>query len=108
MNMEKTIIGRTAGYLISRDILLAILFCGHFLVYYNFFPQIKIVILSVLAAGAILWILFFTRLIKAVSIARKDKYLSTAFNDEYFSNVKIRAGYNGHLLCDFHYWKCSF
>lgn len=97
MNMEKKIIGRTTGYLILRDVWLAILVCGHIFVYYNFFPQINAVILAVLAAGAILWILFFTRLMKIVSIARKDKYLASAFSDEYFSNIKTRAGYNGYI-----------
>ncbi|MCX7745849.1 MAG: hypothetical protein N2645_03015 [Clostridia bacterium] len=98
MNMEKTIIGRTIGYLISRDILLAILVLGHISVYYHFFSQINFVILPVLVVGAFLWILFFTKLIRIVSIAKKDKYLVTAFSDEYFSNIKMRAGYNGYII----------
>lgn len=97
MNMEKKIIARTIGYLISRDVLLAILVCGHIFVHYNFFPQMQAVIVSALAAGAVLWILFFTRLIKTVSTARKDTYLSSAFGDEYFKNIKTQAGYNGFI-----------
>ncbi|MDP4093097.1 MAG: hypothetical protein Q8920_07015 [Bacillota bacterium] len=58
--------------------------------------QIKIVILSMVLVGAVLWILFFTNLLRIVSVAKKDKYLVIAFHDEFFLNIKIKAGYNGY------------
>ncbi len=97
MSMEKAVIGRTISYLITRDIWLILLLCGHILVYYNLFPSLNPVILSVLGIGALLWILFFTRLLKLVFAAKKDKYLVNAFSDEYFRNIREKAGYHAYI-----------
>ncbi len=102
MDMEKTVLRRTTGYLIARDVFLVILIGGHISAYNQFMRQMNIVILSILLAGALIWIFFFTNLLKIVSIARKDQSLVTAFGDEYFASMKTKAGYNGYrmmLLC---------
>lgn len=98
MDMEKTVLKRTSGYLIARDIFLSILIGGHIMVYYQPMGQINTIILLLLLAGALVWLFFFTNLLRIVSIARKDKSLVSAFGDEYFSSIKIRAGYNGYIV----------
>jgi|GEM_PF-5306888 len=95
--MEKKIIGHTIKYLIARDLCLLMLICGHISIYYNLISNTKTAIIPLVAAGVLLWIIFFAKLMYSVSKAKKDKYLVSAFSDEYFKAIKVQAGYNGFI-----------
>lgn len=95
--MEKKVIKRTFGYLISRDIWLILLFCTHLLIYFNSSSGIKPVIISALGVATIIWIIFYSRLMIIVIRPRKDRYLKEAFKDEFFINIKLKAGFNAFI-----------
>ncbi len=94
--MEKKVIGHTVTYLVSRDVLLFLLVFSHTVISTNIFASVHPVIPAALVICAILWILFFSRLMGLVFKLRKDAYISTAFNDEYFINTKLKSGYNAY------------
>lgn len=94
--MEEKVLRRTVAYLVSRDVLLLILVFSHTVISINLLTAVQPVIPTVLGVCAVLWILFFTRLMELVFKLRKNSYINEAFKDEYFSNVKLKAGFNAY------------
>jgi uncharacterized membrane protein len=94
--MENKVVRRTVAYLVSRDVLLFILVFSHTVISTNILTAVHPVIPAVLVICAVLWILFFTRLMGLVIKLRKDEYINSAFKDEYFSNAKLKAGFNAY------------
>ncbi len=94
--MEKKVVGRTVAYLVSRDVLLFILVFSHTVISTNLLSDVHPVIPAALGICAVLWVLFLTRLMRLVFKLRKDDYINAAFKDEYFSNIKLKAGFNAY------------
>lgn len=94
--MEKKVVRRAVAYLISRDVLLFILVFSHTVISTNILTAVHPAIPAALGICAVLWILFFSRLIRLAFKLRKDEYINAAFNDEYFSNAKLKAGFNAY------------
>lgn len=94
--MEKNVIRRTVAYLMSRDVLLFLLVFSHTVIRINILTDVHPVIPIILGICAVLWLLFFTRLMELVFKLKKDAHYKNAFNDEYFSSTKLRAGYNAY------------
>lgn len=94
--MEKKVFKRTVTYLLSRDVLLFLLVFSHTVLSINMLPDAHPVIPVILGICTLLWIIFFTRLMGLVFRLKKDAHYKNAFNDEYFSQAKLKAGFNAY------------
>ncbi len=94
--MENKVVRRAVAYLVSRDVLLFILIFSHTVISTGILTAIHPAIPAALVICAILWVLFFSRLMGLVFKLRKDEYINAAFKDEYFSNVKLKSGCNAY------------
>lgn len=94
--MEKKVFKRTVTYLLSRDVLLFLLIFSHTVLSINMLPDAHPVIPVILGICTLLWIIFFTRLMGLVFRLKKDAHYKNAFNDEYFSQTKLKAGFNAY------------
>lgn len=95
--MENVIIKRTAWYLISRDMFLLFLIVIRMLICYGTLNPGDPILIILLIATAIPFVFFCIRLITLALKAKQNQYVSDAFKDEYFRQIKLKSGYNAFL-----------